>query len=30
MVGKIVDDRFDGFFDSYPEDVIERTPIDAS
>ena len=29
VVGKVVDDPFDGFFDPYPVGVIERTPIDV-
>ena len=29
MVGKVVDDPFDGFFDPYPVGVIEHAPIDV-
>src|SRR6202040_2230855 len=29
MVGKVVDDPFDGFFDPYPVRVIEHAPIDV-
>ena len=29
MVGKIIDDRVDGFFDPYPMIMIERTPVDV-
>ena len=30
MIGKVVDNPFDGFFDSYPVGVIERAPIDVA
>jgi hypothetical protein len=29
MVGKIIDDRVDGFLDPYPMIMIERAPVDV-